>query len=51
MLASSTALVPTYPGVPGVDVLWPLATSSPKFFSKLVMMVDCPNHALHCWLP
>ena len=46
MLASSTALDHTYPGVPDFNVVRFIATSLPNLFSKLAIMVGCPNHAL-----
>ena len=50
LTSSSTMFCPTKPGDPGVKVLHAVLTSPLKIFSKLLMMVGCPNHAFSPFL-
>ena len=48
--SSSTTFCPTNPGEPCVHVLHNLLISSSNIFSRLLIMVGCPNHAFSPFL-
>ena len=48
--SSSTTFCPTKRGEPGVNELHNVLTSSSNIFSRLMMIVGCPNHAFSPFL-